>query len=152
MEEVAGVMRRRPMLRRVLNCREPSDDPAERPSPPSPLDFFLMMAWFGMLAGEAELVVVLAQRMLADNVSLESLRTNRHFVWMIPTANLLLFGAAGLILAWLGRRTPGSGPCALLAWLRWSASRSASSPASSGSTQTQGPFSASRWPSRSLAD
>jgi hypothetical protein len=64
------------------------------------------MIWFGLLTGLLEVGLVLAQRALFDRISLESLRTNRHFLWMIPTADVLLFGVAGLAFAWLGRRHP----------------------------------------------
>ena len=72
--------------------------------PIRPLDLFLLMIWFGLLTGLLEAGLVLAHRSLFDRISLESLRTNRHFVWMIPTADVLLFGVAGLAFAWLGRR------------------------------------------------
>ena len=71
-----------------------------------PLDLFLLMIWFGLLTGLLEAGLVLAHRSLFDRISLESLRTNRHFVWMIPTADVLLFGVAGLAFAGLGRRYP----------------------------------------------
>lgn len=77
-----------------------ADDPVR------PLDLFLLMIWFGLLTGLFEAGLVLVHRSLFDHISLESLRTNRHFVWMIPTADVLLFGIAGLAFAGLGRRYP----------------------------------------------
>lgn len=64
------------------------------------------MIWSGLLTGVIERGLVLAQRALLDHISLESLRTNRHFMWMIPTADAFLFGLAGVILALLCRRRP----------------------------------------------
>ncbi len=74
--------------------------------PVRPFDLFLLMIWFGLLTGLLEAGLVLAQRSLIDRISLESLRTNRHFVWMIPTADALLFGVAGTACALLGKRYP----------------------------------------------
>jgi arylsulfatase A-like enzyme len=71
-----------------------------------PIDLFLMMLWFGVIAGVVELALVLAQRELTDRISLASLRTSRHFVWMIPTADALLFGVCGLLFACVGRKRP----------------------------------------------
>ena len=62
---------------------------------------------FGLVAGWLELGLVLAQRALDPHVSMASLRTNRHFVWMIPVSDVLLFGATGLLLGLLGRFRPG---------------------------------------------
>ena len=74
--------------------------------PVRPFDLFLLMIWFGLLTGLLEAGLVLAHRSLIDRISLESLRTNRHFVWMIPTADALLFGVAGPAFAGLGKRYP----------------------------------------------
>jgi arylsulfatase A-like enzyme len=68
---------------------------------------FLMMSWFGLVAGLVELGVVVAQRVLIARISLDSLRTNQHFAWMIPTANLLIFSLCGLVFALVGKRRPG---------------------------------------------
>jgi hypothetical protein len=45
---------------------------------------FLITFWFGLLAGYLELGLVLAQRAINPHLSLDALRTNRNFVWMIP--------------------------------------------------------------------
>ena len=98
--------------RTVLLAGEAIDRPDQRRAssfaddPVRPLDLFLLMIWFGLLTGLLEAGLVLVHRSLFDHISLESLRTNRHFVWMIPTADVLLFGVAGLAFAGLGRRYP----------------------------------------------
>src|SRR6185312_12778134 len=65
-------------------------------------------AWFGMLAGCLELVGMLTQRTLDPRIWMDSLRTNHHFVWMIPLSNTLIFTSAGLLLSVLARYRPFS--------------------------------------------
>jgi arylsulfatase A-like enzyme len=64
---------------------------------------FLITFWFGLLAGYLELGLVLAQRAINPHLSLDALRTNRNFVWMIPVSDVLIFGAAGVLIAVLAR-------------------------------------------------
>ena len=78
------------------------------PDCPKPVAVFLTMCWFGLAAGLLELVLVLAQRSLIARISLQSLRTNRHFLWMIPAADLAIFALVGVALIRLARRRPGS--------------------------------------------
>ncbi|HZW32889.1 MAG TPA: sulfatase [Isosphaeraceae bacterium] len=66
----------------------------------------VLAAWCGLVAGWLELGVVLAQRATNPRITLDSLRTNRHFVWMIPLSNLLIFCALGLLIGWLARYRP----------------------------------------------
>jgi arylsulfatase A-like enzyme len=101
--QVQGVRR---LVRKRLLQPEERRDTSNAPSTLRPIDLFLMMLWFGIIAGIVELALVLAQRNLIDRISLASLRTSRHFVWMIPAADSLLFGACGLLFAWLGRNRP----------------------------------------------
>ena len=68
-----------------------------------PRGLFLMTLWFGLLAGWLELGLVLALRAVNPHVSLDMLRTNRHFVWMIPVSDALIFGGVGLLIASLAR-------------------------------------------------
>ena len=68
---------------------------------------FLTTLWFGLLAGWLELGLVLAQRAINPHVSIDTLRTNRHFVWMIPVSDVLIFGVVGLSIALLARFRPG---------------------------------------------
>jgi arylsulfatase A-like enzyme len=96
---------RRLARKRVLR-REERRYTSNSPSNPRPIDLFLLMLWFGIIAGLVELALVLAQRGLIDRISLASLRTNRHFVWMIPAADALLFGVCGLLFASVGRIRP----------------------------------------------
>ncbi|WP_165231282.1 sulfatase-like hydrolase/transferase [Aquisphaera insulae] len=83
---------------------------ADGPGPQAgigPKGLLVLALWFGFLTGLVELALVLAQRTLVARISLESLRTNRHFVWMIPVADVAIFGAVGLIFALWERRRPG---------------------------------------------
>jgi arylsulfatase A-like enzyme len=73
---------------------------------PKPATTFLTMCWFGLAAGLLELTLVAAQRGLVARISLDSLRTNRHFPWMIPAADLAIFAVCGVILGLLSRRRP----------------------------------------------
>lgn len=74
------------------------------PPAPGALGAVLLALGFGLLTGWLELGLVLAQRRPGGAVSMASLRTNRHFLWMIPAADLALFAAAGLVAAAAGRR------------------------------------------------
>ena len=93
--------------------RLPAGEAADRPEqwraasiaddPVRPLDLFLLIIWFSLLTRLLEAGLALAHRSLFDRISLESVRTNRHFIWMIPTADVLLFGVAGLLSrGWAG--------------------------------------------------
>jgi arylsulfatase A-like enzyme len=107
MEELAYARAVRvPRARRILRPGQEPDRPILAAAP-APAGLILSMCWFGLVAGLLELSVVLAQRELIERISLESLRTNRHFLWMIPTADLLIFGLCGVFLAWLSKRRPG---------------------------------------------
>lgn len=68
-----------------------------------PWTVVLSTLWFGLVAGWLELVVVLAQRAYHPYVAMDTLRTNRHFAWMIPVSDVLIFGAAGLAAAAFAR-------------------------------------------------
>ena len=65
-----------------------------------------LAAWCGLVAGWLELGAVLIQRSINPRIALDSLRTNRHFVWMIPLSNLLIFCAVGLLAGGLARFRP----------------------------------------------
>ncbi len=106
MEELTQVPRNRFRACEAVDRPEQLRAAAIADDPVRPLDLFLLMIWFGLLTGLLEAGLVLVNRSLFDQISLESLRTNRHFVWMIPTADVLLFGIAGLAFAGLGRRYP----------------------------------------------
>jgi arylsulfatase A-like enzyme len=60
----------------------------------------------GLVVGWLELALVLTQRWLDPRISMDSLRTNQHFFWMIPLANLVLFSTLGVALSVLARSRP----------------------------------------------
>src|SRR5262245_58245147 len=66
-------------------------------------DIVVLALWFGLLTGVLEAVLVLAQNELAATITMTSLRTNEQVAWMIPTANVVLFGLCGVVFAWLAR-------------------------------------------------
>jgi arylsulfatase A-like enzyme len=68
---------------------------------------FLTTLWFGLLTGWLELALVLAQRALHPHLSAHTLRINRHFVWMVPVSDALIFSIVGLSIALLGRARRG---------------------------------------------
>ena len=74
----------------------------------TPLRLFLSAAGCGLVAGWLELGLVLALRAVDPRVSMDSLRTNRHFVWMIPVAGMALFAAVGVAVALWARFRPGA--------------------------------------------
>jgi arylsulfatase A-like enzyme len=59
--------------------------------------------WFGVVTGLLELGLVYARNHASGWSSLGSLQISRHFPWMIPLANLVLFLCLGLVLVVLGR-------------------------------------------------
>ncbi|WP_254054053.1 sulfatase [Singulisphaera sp. GP187] len=61
---------------------------------------------FGLVTGFLELALVLAQDALIRTITMDSLRTNLHFMWMIPLADVAIFGTCGLLFGWLARRRP----------------------------------------------
>lgn len=67
---------------------------------------FLATLWFGLLAGWLELAVVTAQAAVKPHVSVETLRTNRHLVWMVLVSDVLIFSAVGLAIALLATLRP----------------------------------------------
>ncbi len=70
------------------------------------LEWLVATLWLGLVAGWLELGLVLVQRSINPHIPLDLLRTNRHYLWMIPVADTLLFAVLGLILALLGRPLP----------------------------------------------
>ncbi len=62
-----------------------------------PVDVLVLAAWCGLTAGWLEVgtKVLLKSIFVTDRMY----NTGRHFVWVVPLSNLLLFGAAGLLLA-----------------------------------------------------
>lgn len=70
---------------------------------PGPWSVVLSTLWFGLVAGWLELAVVLAQRAYHPYVAMDTLRTNRHYAWMIPVSDALLFGIVGIPIAGFAR-------------------------------------------------
>ncbi len=66
----------------------------------------LQIAWFGLLGGYAELLALAAQDAIRHTITVESIRTNHHHIWMTPLAGLMLVGVVGAVLAIVGRFFP----------------------------------------------
>jgi arylsulfatase A-like enzyme len=83
-------------------------EPQTQSSPVKPLDLALTGAWFGLATGALELGWFLTTRWITGEVNLESLHMNRHFAWMMPLCDALLFSALGLLFAAIAlvRRKP----------------------------------------------
>jgi arylsulfatase A-like enzyme len=62
--------------------------------------------WFGLVTGLLELGLLYARSQLLGWSTLSALQISRHFAWMIPMANLVLFLGWGLIVGLLGRVWP----------------------------------------------
>lgn len=77
-------------------------------------ELFLTTLAFGLVAGWLELGFVLTQRIVNPHVSLDALRTNRHFAWMIPVGDVLIFSVVGLAIVVFARFRPG-----LARWVVW---------------------------------
>jgi arylsulfatase A-like enzyme len=76
-----------------------------------------MALWFGVVAGALELGVLIVQNVFLDRkATFDWLRASRHYLWMVPLGNLLVFGACGLLLA-IGARAAGRGSRQLVPWL-----------------------------------
>lgn len=80
----------------------------------SPRLLLLTALWFGAIAGGFELAVVLIQSFVDPRISMDMLRRNRHYVWMIPLANMLIFAIVGFLTAVLARIRPRAAN-----WLAW---------------------------------
>jgi arylsulfatase A-like enzyme len=64
--------------------------------------WLLWAAWFGVITGFLELGVLLLRNYQTGGVALGKLQMNRHFTWMVPVSNGMIFLAAGLALGVLG--------------------------------------------------
>ena len=91
------------MRSRTKGLRPAAHEEVGHESKPGAAGLFLTTLWFGLVAGWLELGLVLAQRAIHPHVSADILRTNRHFVWMIPVSELLIFGLVGLLIALLAK-------------------------------------------------
>ncbi len=61
---------------------------------------------FGLICGWAELSVMIARKAVDPSISMAALRTNRHWLWMIPLSGVVLLGVVGLFLAVIARLRP----------------------------------------------
>ncbi|MFO0889445.1 MAG: sulfatase [Isosphaeraceae bacterium] len=106
--EGRSLSRPRPRLRRLIQGPKAraSGGPGSRSATAGA---FVTLCWLGLLTGFLELALVAGQRAFVARISLESLRLNRAFIWMIPAAELLIFGLLGLVIASLERLRPGRG-------------------------------------------
>jgi arylsulfatase A-like enzyme len=64
---------------------------------------FVTTLWFGLLAGWLELGLVQAQRAVNPHVSIDMLRTNRHFIWMVPVSDVSIFSVVAVVIALTAR-------------------------------------------------
>lgn len=85
----------------------------EAAEPVRPWGFLAVALWAGLLAGLVEVGLFLARVELSQH---GLWRQNPHVVWMIPVANLALFGLAGVVMAVFVRPLPRFGR-PLAAWL-----------------------------------
>ena len=92
----------------------------ERSRPPATLPPLMVVAiWFGLVTGLLEVGLVYARSQFVDWSTLGDLQISRHFPWMIPLANLVLFLAWGVVVVILGRvwkRIGGQTSIALLSF------------------------------------
>ena len=75
--------------------------------------------WYGLVTGLLELGLVYVRNHIVGFSTLSALQVSRHFPWMIPLANLVLFLAWGLVVVLLGRvwkRIGGQPTVALLSF------------------------------------
>lgn len=86
-----------------MNAHEDQFDamPIRPPEPSGVRQGLVMGLWAGVLTGLLEVLMVVSQRTLIAPISMETLRTNRHFAWMIPLADALLFGLLGAVVGLL---------------------------------------------------
>lgn len=69
----------------------------------------LLATWFGLVTGLIELGLLQARNHFSGWSSLSALQISRHYHWMIPSANFLVFVSAGVCLGLLARVWPRHG-------------------------------------------
>jgi arylsulfatase A-like enzyme len=69
-----------------------------------PVDVLVLAAWCGLAAGELEVVARVVSRALSSTHRLYLI--TRHFVWLVPLLNMVLFLALGTLLALATRLWP----------------------------------------------
>ena len=76
-----------------IELDQPDQAPRTRFGPLSALGLALC---FGLVAGLAEVAVLGLQDLVDPVVTVDSIRTNRHYAWMIPISNAGLFAVVGV--------------------------------------------------------
>ncbi len=85
-------------------------DPAQPPAYPrrlGPMDVLLMAVWCGLAAGLLEVAARVLPRSFDTFFRLYGL--SRHFVWLVPLTNLILFSGMGVFLAMVTKWRPRHG-------------------------------------------
>ena len=72
-----------------------------------PLDVLVLSAWCGLAAGELEVAARVVNRAFGSTNRLYMM--TRHFVWLVPLIDLVLFLGIGALLALATRRWPAAG-------------------------------------------
>ena len=81
-------------------------DRMEAPSDGTARAVVVMAAGWGLAAGLLEVVALVVQDAIDPKVTVESIRTNHHYPWMIPLSTATLFVAVGLVLGLIALRWP----------------------------------------------
>src|SRR5258705_12963262 len=90
METLGKTLRRGSMTR--VDAGEdgrPVAEDARPPHLPGTGAFFLTGTWFGLVTGLLELGLRLGQQLWDHRVTVESIRTNHHWIWMAPLSDVL---------------------------------------------------------------
>ena len=82
---------------------KPRQGTGQSRSPQTFPSLMLLSIWFGLVTGLLELGLVYARNHVVGWSTLSALQISRHFPWMIPLANLVLFLGWGLVVVLLGR-------------------------------------------------
>ncbi len=85
------------------SAREPRKGPGQSRSSQTFPPLILLSIWLGLVTGLLELGLVYARNHVSGWSALSALQISRHFPWMIPLANLVLFLGWGLVVVLLGR-------------------------------------------------
>ncbi len=87
-----------------VRTARPSRSFQRDPAPPIPWTLspgmsLAVAVWAGLLTGAIELATLVIRNQITGGVSLGFLQMNRHYHWMIPAADGLLFGAFGIAMS-----------------------------------------------------
>ncbi len=72
----------------------------------APLRLFVLSVWCGLISGWLEVATIIARKTFERN---HLYWTSRHFVWLIPLCNLLIFAVLGGVLALVTHFAPRHG-------------------------------------------